>query len=88
MAIVLEVPLAGADEEKTNAGEAVEAKTSAKCEYPRGNGQGCRMPAREGDRYCERHAWWIPTIPATAGMPYPEDAPSLQELMARARWIC
>jgi hypothetical protein len=38
----------------------------------------------EGARECARHERWYSLVPAVFGMPYPEDAVSVQEILARA----
>lgn len=76
MATVLEIPL-----EMPQPGRQV--KRGSQCIRLRANGLQCRMPAVEGHDYCLRHEMWYNLVPAVLGMPYPEDAVSLQEVMAR-----
>ncbi|MFB3917294.1 MAG: hypothetical protein ACE14M_11230 [Terriglobales bacterium] len=49
----------------------------------RGDGRQCVFPAKEGFDKCERHQRWYASVPPMLGMPYPEDAISLQEVMAQ-----
>ncbi len=54
------------------------------CPRLRATGQVCGMPVEPGARECPRHERWYSLVPAVFGMPYPEDAVSVQEILARA----
>lgn len=54
------------------------------CERMLVDGRRCSMPAHEGWRECYRHGRWYAALPASLGMPYPEDAVAIQELLGRA----
>ncbi len=55
-----------------------------RCAHQRANGRRCPRAAVEGGNLCERHAEWYRLVPPILAMPYPDDAVSLQETMARA----
>ena len=53
------------------------------CAASRANGTPCSMRAARGKTMCARHERWYQSIPAMLGMPYPEDAVGLQDVMAQ-----
>ncbi len=59
-------------------------QNEAQCTVLLSDGKRCPSPALEGYEECIRHARWNTLLPASPGLPYPEDAISLQEFMARA----
>jgi hypothetical protein len=54
------------------------------CQRLRASGEVCGMPVEAGSKECARHERWFSLVPAVFGMPYPEDAVSVQEILARA----
>jgi len=77
--LVVEIPLRR-NEEQRGAGE----EEAQRCVRLRSDGSQCPFPVLEGYDECLRHARWYQIVPALPGLPYPEDALSLQEMMARA----
>ena len=58
-------------------------QTGAVCTWRRGNGTMCGRPADGGRDECWLHAEWYSVLPAIFGMPYPEDAVAIHQILAR-----
>jgi len=57
----------------------------ATCTWRRGNGAMCGRPADGGRDECWLHAEWYSLLPAVWGLPYPEDAVAIHQILARTR---
>jgi len=57
--------------------------TGAVCTRRRGNGAMCGRPADGGRDECWLHAEWYSLLPAVFGMPYPEDAVAIHQILSR-----
>jgi hypothetical protein len=57
--------------------------TGAVCTRRRGNGTMCGRPADGGRDECWLHAEWYSWLPAIFGMPYPEDAVAIHQILSR-----
>jgi hypothetical protein len=55
----------------------------AVCTRRRANGAICGRPADGGHDECWLHAEWYSLLPAVFGMPYPEDATAIHQILAR-----
>lgn len=53
------------------------------CTRRRGNGTMCGRPADGGRDECWLHAEWYSLLPAVFGMPYPEDAVAIHQILSR-----
>ncbi len=53
------------------------------CLRRRANGSICGRPADGGNDECWLHAEWYSLLPAVFGMPYPEDAVAIHQILAR-----
>ncbi|MBZ5631084.1 MAG: hypothetical protein LAO06_19700 [Acidobacteriia bacterium] len=58
-------------------------ETAEVCTRRRGNGALCGRPADGGREECWLHAEWYSLLPAVFGMPYPEDAVAIHQILAR-----
>jgi hypothetical protein len=71
-------------EKRANTGDRVEGpQVAAICMRRRANGQICGRPADGGKDECWLHAEWYSLLPAVFGMPYPEDAVAIHQILAR-----
>jgi hypothetical protein len=77
MAIAIDIPWRELEAERV-----VEVEEG--CPRLRASGEMCGMPMEPGSKECSRHERWYSLVPAVFGMPYPEDAVSVQEILARA----
>jgi len=59
-----------------------EVRKETQCVEHRSDGRRCLWPVMEGRTRCQRHEMWFDEIACVMGMPFPEDALSLQNLMA------
>ena len=57
--------------------------TGGVCTRRRGNGTMCGRPADGGRDECWLHAEWYSLLPAVFGMPYPEDAVAIHQILSR-----
>jgi hypothetical protein len=57
--------------------------TAEVCTRRRGNGTMCGRPADGGRDECWLHAEWYSWLPAIFGMPYPEDAVAIHQILSR-----
>lgn len=57
--------------------------TGGVCTRRRANGAICGRPADGGREECWLHAEWYSLLPAVFGMPYPEDATAIHQILAR-----
>ncbi len=53
------------------------------CTAVRGDGTRCKSLAAPPGPLCARHKRWYATLPPMLGMPYPEDAVALQDVVAQ-----
>jgi hypothetical protein len=72
-------PIAGEGARATS----LKGGTGTRCTAIRGDGRQCIFPAKAGETQCARHKRWYAAVPPMLGMPYPEDAINLQEVMAQ-----
>lgn len=86
-ALVVDVPIRSRRREadlsgrETN-GEALEALKQ--CDHVRADGLRCGRRAAPGMEQCEWHNKWNYLLMVNSGMPYPEDAISIQHMLAEA----
>src|SRR5436305_8646954 len=70
--IVIDVPMPRA-----------EVAEADRCVHKRPSGDRCTDSKAEGKEMCEMHADWHASVPAALGLPFPEDAVSLQRFLAK-----
>ncbi len=58
-------------------------RQEAVCTWRRGNGAICGRPADGGRDECWLRAEWYSLLPAVFGMPYPEDAVAIHQILSR-----
>jgi len=75
-AIVIDVPMR---EMQT----AIERAQERRCAYENIDGERCFRAVMEGKEVCSVHHYWELTSAGTMGLPFPQDAPSLQEFLAK-----
>jgi hypothetical protein len=63
--------------------EATALAPGAVCTRRRGNGAMCGRPADGGRDECWLHAEWYSLLPAVWGLPYPEDAVAIHQILSR-----
>ena len=62
--------------------EQTDLATIAQCSHTRSDGLRCGRRAAPGREQCEWHDKWNFRLMVHSGMPYPEDAVSIQEVLA------
>lgn len=63
--------------------QATALATAEVCTRRRGNGTMCGRPADGGRDECWLHAEWYSLLPAVWGLPYPEDAVAIHQILSR-----
>lgn len=76
-------PAERADEAGATKNSERDVASGRMCMASRSNGTPCAMRAARGKSMCARHERWYRSIPVMMGMPYPEDAVGLQDVMAQ-----
>ena len=61
----------------------LEVPAAERCTHKRPSGDSCTDRRAEGKEMCEMHHDWHASAPAVMGLPFPEDAISLQRFLAK-----
>jgi hypothetical protein len=89
MAIVIDVPVRWGGAEDTAQVVAPVGRAAAsglrfkRCQMVNAEGGQCRWPIQGVGQHCWRHRTWNVTLASTLGIPYVEDAVTLQEVILR-----
>ena len=85
-ALVVDVPIRAGEREIGASGQAAEGKQALEalkqCDHVRADGLRCGRRAAAGREQCEWHDKWNFQLMVHSGMPYPEDAISIQQVLA------